>query len=82
MEKRLYTLEVIVAKMLDTIKELENTISIVNNSVIDKSTTSTKAIGANINDISDTQNATCELSKEIDARITDVEIALCELSEQ
>lgn len=33
-------------------------------------------------DIAETQNATCELSEDVDARITDIEIALCELSEQ
>ena len=33
-------------------------------------------------DISDTQGAVCDLSVEIDERITDIELALCELTEE
>ena len=35
-----------------------------------------------VNGIDDAQNATCELSEEVDARITDIELALCELTEE
>ena len=32
--------------------------------------------------IADSENAACELSEDIDVRIIDIEVALCELSEQ
>lgn len=32
--------------------------------------------------IADGENAVCELSEDIDVRIIDIEVALCELSEQ
>ena len=36
----------------------------------------------NESDNNDTQNAACELSAELDERITDLENALCELTEE
>lgn len=70
---------------MHTLKQIYQAINAVSQKVNSTNSILDRVLNFKMNEkeeeIADTQNATCELSEELDQRIADIENALCELSE-